>query len=80
MAEINLAIGQFLDCGHPLEPLWTVAVDCGHPLNQSNTQFDINKYATIVKTPLDTDRQGIPHANASQSVGVSRHHAQLPRC
>ena len=53
-------------------PLGGVHLDT-HP------NLDINTSATIVKLPFDTERQGFSYANAPQSVGVCRHHTELPR-
>ena len=45
----------------------------------THSNLDINISATIVKAPLDTDRQGMTYATTPQSLGVCRHHTQLPR-
>lgn len=45
----------------------------------THRKLDINISATIVKAPLDTDRQGIHYATTPQSPGMRRYHTQLPR-
>jgi hypothetical protein len=54
-------------------------VDTHHNAHHHVDNLDINNFATIVKIPLDMDRQGITYANTTQSPSFSGYDTQLSR-